>query len=132
MTLTLLMLDVEVLPRILRRRSAVPVDLSPGTMTAHGSIRLDSGYPFDDILCLRESASRRGDSCSYTDGLSEAARGPDPERDMLGAGPLADIFQDVCIRGAGTIAQSVFARVDQFRSGWPPADDATALIVTVR
>ena len=92
------------------------------------------GFPFDDIQFHSEQVQvTHGDSfLFYTDGLSDAARGPDSDRDVLGAKPLAEIFGDLCTRGSTGIADGVFTGVEQFQSGWPLGDDATALVVRVR
>ena len=68
----------------------------------------------------------------YTDGLSDAAQGPDPERDSLGVDGLGTILADVCAARTDRIADSVFAAVDAYRGGWPAEDDATALVVSLR
>jgi serine phosphatase RsbU (regulator of sigma subunit) len=92
------------------------------------------GYPFGGVpfrtqsLCLSP-----GDVLLfYTDGLSDAARGPDPERERLGAEGLAGVLSDVCASGATGIADRVFEAVERYRAGWPVEDDATALVARMR
>jgi serine phosphatase RsbU (regulator of sigma subunit) len=68
----------------------------------------------------------------YTDGLSEAVRGPDPERDTLGVDRLSVLFADLCAASSIDIADGVFRGVQEFRSSWPAEDDATALTVRMR
>ena len=92
------------------------------------------GYPFGGVSFQSESISMaHGDTLLfYTDGLSDAARGPDQEHDTLGADGLAAIFTSACAdRGPG-IAEAVCAGVERYRAGWPVEDDATAFVVSVR
>jgi serine phosphatase RsbU (regulator of sigma subunit) len=92
------------------------------------------GYPFGGVPFHSENlALVSGDVLLfYTDGLSDAAQGPDPERDWLGVDGLGTILADVCAARADRIADGVFEAVDAFRGGWPAEDDATALVVTLR
>ena len=136
MTLTLLILDVDSLtadfavggppcPLIYRQGSCRPL-----------TDRLDwtLGYPFEGIAFHSETVSvTQGDTfLFYTDGLSEAVRGPDPELDTLGVERLSVLFADLCAARSSGIADGVFRGVEEFRSSWPAEDDATALIVRVR
>ena len=68
----------------------------------------------------------------YTDGLSEARKGPDPSGDMLRSEGLADLFLDICRNRENEILLPLFVAVDGFRRGYPAHDDATALLVQVR
>ena len=93
MTLTLMILDVESLtadfavggppcPLVYRHGSCGPfTDCFDWTL----------GYPFEGIAFHSETMSvMHGDTfLFYTDGLSEAVRGPDPERDTLGVDRLS-------------------------------------------
>jgi serine phosphatase RsbU (regulator of sigma subunit) len=92
------------------------------------------GYPFGGSSFQSESMPvARGDTVFfYTDGLSDAARGPDPEHDTLGAGGLATILTNACATSGAGIADAVCAGVEQYRAGWPVEDDATAFVVSVR
>ena len=92
------------------------------------------GYPFDGISFVSETIPvTPGDTfLFYTDGLSEAARGTDRDRDMLGVERLSAIFSGLCESNSSSIADGVFAGVQAFRGSWPAEDDATALIVQVR
>ena len=92
------------------------------------------GYPFDGISFVSETIPvTPGDTfLFYTDGLSEAARGTDRDRDMLGVERLSAIFSGLCESNSSGIADGVFAGVQAFRGSWPAEDDATALIVQVR
>ena len=136
MTLTLMILDVE----------SLTADFAVGgppcpLLYRHGSCgpltdRFDwtLGYPFEGIAFHSETMSvMHGDTfLFYTDGLSEAVRGPDPERDTLGVDRLSVIFARLCGASSSGIADGVFRGVQEFRSSWPAEDDATALIVRVR
>lgn len=92
------------------------------------------GYPFGELPFRTESLSLTpGDVLLfYTDGLSDAARGPDPERERLGVEGLASVLSEVCAAGATGIADRVFEAVEGYRAGWPVEDDATALVVRIR
>ena len=68
----------------------------------------------------------------YTDGLSEAVCGPDPDTDTLGVERLAAMFAEVCATPRTAIADALLARVDGFCGGWPAHDDRTALVVGLR
>jgi|GEM_PF-2402165 len=67
----------------------------------------------------------------YTDGLSEARRGPDARADVLGAAGLVEIFRDLCRNRTPELLNALFAAVDGFRRGYPRQDDATALLVRI-
>jgi sigma-B regulation protein RsbU (phosphoserine phosphatase) len=93
------------------------------------------GYPFDGMPFQSQDMSlTHGDVLFfYTDGLSDASRGPDSDRDTLGDDGLATIVCDArALRGPDGLADRVFRGVEQYRAGWPAEDDATALVVTVR
>jgi len=136
MTLTLLILDIE------SRTADFAVGGPPCPLVySQGSCRplthrlgWTLGYPFEGITFESETiAVTRGDTfLFYTDGLSEAVRGGDRERDMLGVDGLSAIFSDLCESNSNGIADGVFSGVQAFRGSWPAEDDATALIVQVR
>lgn len=92
------------------------------------------GYPFDGIVFSREVVPLvPGDTLLfYTDGLSEAVCGPDPDTDTLGVERLAAMFAEVCATPRTAIADALLARVDGFCGGWPAHDDRTALVVGLR
>ena len=74
-----------------------------------------------------------GDSILFfTDGLSEARKGPEPPVDMLGVGGLSDIFRGIRRNRSREVLAPLFVAVDGFRRGYPAHDDATALLVHVR
>jgi len=136
MTLTLLVLDLDSLT------AEFSVAGPPCPLLYHGGrcrpvtpqFGWTLGYPFDDIQFSSETVQvTHGDAfLFYTDGLTDAERGPSPPQDMLGAERLAEMFSDLCVRGSAGIADGLFTRVEQYRSGWPFTDDATALVVRVR
>jgi serine phosphatase RsbU (regulator of sigma subunit) len=136
MTLTLLVLDLDSLtaefsvaglpcPLLYRGGQCRPVTPQFGWTL---------GYPFDDIQFSSETVQvTHGDAfLFYTDGLSDAERGPGPQQDVLGAERSAEMFSDLCVRGAPGIADGLFTRVNQYRPRSPCEDDATALVVRVR
>ena len=67
----------------------------------------------------------------FTDGLTEARKGPDPQKDMLGMEGLQGIYQDICRNQAGQVLDTVFLAVDGFRRGYEAKDDATGLLLYV-
>jgi sigma-B regulation protein RsbU (phosphoserine phosphatase) len=67
----------------------------------------------------------------FTDGLTEARKGPDPQKDMLGMEGLQGIYQDICRNQAGQVLDTVFLAVDGFRRGYEAKDDATGLLLLV-
>ncbi len=87
----------------------------------------DNGYRED---CMDLASGDR--MLFYTDGLSDARKGPDPSGDMLGPRGLADLFLDICRNRENEILPTLFLAVDGFRRGYPAHDDATALLVKVR
>jgi serine phosphatase RsbU (regulator of sigma subunit) len=136
MTLTLLTLDLNSLsaefavagppcPLLYRNGCCTPLTTQFGWTL---------GYPFGGISFQSESIPlAHGDTLFfYTDGLSDAARGPDLEHDTLGAEGLATILTNACAAGGAGIADAVCAGVEQYRAGWPVEDDATAFVVSVR
>jgi sigma-B regulation protein RsbU (phosphoserine phosphatase) len=136
MTLTLLILDLSSFtaefsvggppcPLLHRNGRCVPLTTQPGWTL---------GYPFGGVSFQSESLPlAHGDTLLfYTDGLSDAARGPDLEHDTLGADGLATILTNACAAGGPGIADAVCAGVEQYRAGWPVEDDATAFVVSVR
>lgn len=136
MTLTLLILDVESgtaafavggppCPLVYSQGSCRPLTQRPGWTL---------GYPFEGMSFESEtiSVTRGATFLFYTDGLSDAARGPAWERDTLGVDRLSAIFSDLCTSNANAIIDGVFRGVQAFRGSWPVEDDATALIVQVR
>ena len=136
MTLTLLILDIESMnvhfsiagppcPLIYREGRCSPLTTQFGWTL---------GYPFHDIPFDDQHLQvERGDVLLfYTDGLSDAGRGVEPEVDRLGSDRLAKMFEDLCAAGAAKTVDDVFKRVEDYRSGWPLEDDATALVVTLK
>ena len=67
----------------------------------------------------------------FTDGLSEARKGPKLPDDMLGAAGLVMMLEQLCQGGPSEILPPLFQAVDSFRQGYPAQDDATALLVHV-
>ncbi len=93
------------------------------------------GYGFGGEQAYREERVEllRGDSILFfTDGLSEARRGPKPPADLLGVDRLSDMFQGLCEDRSREMLPPLFRAVDDFRQGYPAHDDATALLVSVR
>jgi sigma-B regulation protein RsbU (phosphoserine phosphatase) len=136
MTLTLMVLDLET--RSAEFAVAGPPcpliwrDGRSSVLTSQAGWTL--GYPFADGDFQSESlAIQKGDVLFFfTDGVSDATCGPDPDNDALGTDGLTKIFGDVCAADTARIADRVCAAVDRFRAGRPAEDDATALVVTVR
>jgi serine phosphatase RsbU (regulator of sigma subunit) len=136
MTLTLLMLDVD------SRTADFAVGGPPCPLVYSGGscrplthrLGWTLGYPFEGIAFESETMPlTQGDTfLFYTDGLSDVARGPDREREVLGVAGLSAIFSDLCATNSNGIADGVFDGVQGFRGSWPVEDDATALIVRVR
>ena len=136
MTLTLLMLDVHSLTGELAV-AGPPCPLlyrqgrcSPSTNEYGWTL----GYPFDGVsFAGKHITLSHGDVLLfYTDGLSEIARGGDPDGETLGADGLAGILCDVVAADATGIADRVFREVEARRAGSLFEDDATALAVCVR
>jgi serine phosphatase RsbU (regulator of sigma subunit) len=92
------------------------------------------GYPFGTQPFWSETlALAPGDVLLfYTDGLSDAARGPDPDKDALGTDGLCRLLTDVCGERTAGIADAIVDRVQQYRGAWPAEDDATAMAVRLR
>ena len=92
------------------------------------------GYPFGDVPFQTDRMTlAHGDTVLfYTDGLSDAARGPDLEKDALGTEGLATIFAKACAAGGAGIADAVFDGVEEYCAGRELEDDATALVVRLR
>jgi len=136
MTLTLMVLDLDALTA----EFAVAGPPCPFLWRGGRSTVLTSqvgwtlGYPFAAGDFESETLSiRKGDIVFFfTDGVSDATCGPDPDNDALGTDGLTRIFTDVCAADTARIAERVCAAVDRFRAGRPAEDDATALVVTVR
>jgi serine phosphatase RsbU (regulator of sigma subunit) len=135
MTLTLLLLDLESLTaEFAIAGPPCPLLWRDDRCTALSSeIGWTLGYPFGGNSFQSERlAMRRGDILLFfTDGVSDAARGPDPDEDALGVDGLAKLFSDACSGERTRIAERVFGSVESFRAGWPAEDDATALVVSV-
>jgi len=135
MTLTLLMLDLDSriadfavggppCPLVYTRGSCRPLTDRVGWTL---------GYPFEGIAFESETVPlTQGDTLLfYTDGLSDVARGPDRDREVLGVARLSAIFSGLCASSSNGIADGVFRGVQEFRGSWPVEDDATALIIRV-
>src|SRR5262245_28993070 len=92
------------------------------------------GCPLDAITFVGDRVQLQpGDALLfYTDGVSDAQRGPDRENDTLDGERLSQMFAELQTARTADIAQALMKRVDQFRAGWPPEDDATAMVVGVR
>jgi serine phosphatase RsbU (regulator of sigma subunit) len=133
MTMTVLMLDVETnvatfavagppSPLLQREGSSRPLTDQCGWTLA---------YPFSGVSFQTECIQLApGDTILFfTDGLSDAARGPDLDCDLLGLDGLGHILSRVCSERGSGIADGVFAGVDVYRGTWPVDDDATALTV---
>ena len=67
----------------------------------------------------------------FTDGLSEARRGPRGDTDLLGEERLRAMFADVCRNVGRGVLGPLLTAVDGFRRGYPVQDDATALLIHV-
>lgn len=93
------------------------------------------GYGFGEEHAYHEDRVELagGDSILFfTDGLSEARKGPDAPVDLLGVGGLSDMFQEICANRSTEKLATLFLAVEGFRRGYPAQDDATALLVHVR
>ncbi len=134
MTLMLLLLDVE----SSTAEFAVAGPPSPLLCRGGRSSPLTAdfgwtlGYPFGGVPFHSENlALLSGDVLLfYTDGLSDAARGPDPERDSLGVDGLGTILADVCadwcerhrrrsVRGRGRLSRRMAGRRRRHGAGRP-------------
>jgi sigma-B regulation protein RsbU (phosphoserine phosphatase) len=98
------------------------------------SIGWTLGYPVDDVTFASERMPVAPGTrfLLYTDGLCDAACGPNPERDVFGIDRLSATFRELCEGGSEEIGAALHARVRQYRGRWPPEDDATALVVGIR
>jgi serine phosphatase RsbU (regulator of sigma subunit) len=136
MTLTLLVLDLSSLtaefavagppcPLLWRNHQCTPLTSQIGWTL---------GYPFGgDSFTAETLQLAKGDILFFfTDGVSDAANGPDPDEDALGIDGLARIVADAAAADPTGLARRVFAEVERFRAGWPAEDDATVLVVGVR
>jgi sigma-B regulation protein RsbU (phosphoserine phosphatase) len=135
MTLTLLALDLGSLAaEIAIAGPPAPLLWRRGNATTIGSqVGWTLGYPFADSFQSENITLEKGDVLFFfTDGVSDAACGPDPDKDAIGESRLARIFSETCAAGTTRVAERLWAGVERFRSGWPPGDDSTALIVGVR
>jgi len=135
MTLILLILDTEASTAEFAIAGPPPPILWRGGETA---LLTDQpgwtlGYPFNDVAFRTERlAVSKGDTLVlFSDGLSDAARGPNPDRDILGTSGLEKIIREVCPARGETVVSALFAGVKGFRAGWPAEDDATALAITI-
>ena len=136
MTLTLLVFDVESsTAEVAVAGPPAPLLYSGGRCrTLTTEIGWTLGYPIDAVVFTAERLQlASGDVLLfYTDGISDAACGPDGEKDMLDMDHLSRLFGNLCQGRPPSIAEAVMSGVDQFRAGWPPEDDATAMVVTIR
>ncbi|QQR75682.1 MAG: PP2C family protein-serine/threonine phosphatase [Holophagales bacterium] len=66
----------------------------------------------------------------YTDGVIEASRGHDAEREEYGAERLAAAAARLRGRPAREIVDELFADIDRFTGGEPPEDDRTLVVVS--
>ena len=117
--------DSDGTPLVYTRGQCVPLSDTPGWTL---------GYPVDnpEYRTERIPMTHGMRFLLFTDGLSEAARGPDPEHHTFGMGGLVSLFQSLCEQGREPLAAALFAAVEEYRAGWPQDDDATALVVAVR
>ena len=135
MTLTLLALDLDSLAaEIAVAGPPCPLLWRSGRSTALSSqVGWTLGYPFADSFQSESLSIARGDILFFfTDGVSDAARGPDPDGDALGVDGLTRIFSETCAADTTRVTEGVWTGVETFRAGWPADDDATALVVSVR
>jgi CRP-like cAMP-binding protein len=136
MTMTLLMLDLDSnaaafavggppCPLLQRQGSSSPLT---------DQFNWTLGYPFSGVSFQTQHIQLvPGDTMLfYTDGLSDTACGPDPDRDLLGVDGLGKILSQVCSERRNGIVDGVFAGVRNYRGNWPVEDDSTALVVRVR
>jgi sigma-B regulation protein RsbU (phosphoserine phosphatase) len=135
MTLTLLALDLGSLAaEIVIAGPPAPLLWRRGSATMLGSqVGWTLGYPFADSFQSENIPLEKGDVLFFfTDGVSDAACGPDPDKDAIGVDGLARIFSQTCAAEATRVAERLWAGVERFRAGCPPGDDSTALIVGLR
>jgi sigma-B regulation protein RsbU (phosphoserine phosphatase) len=135
MTLTLLVLDVHSLAaEIAVAGPPAPLLWRSGRSTTLGSqVGWTLGYPFGDSFQSESIPLAKGDILFFfTDGVSDAARGPDADNDALGVDGLARLFSETCAADTARVAERLWTGVNRFRAGWPAGDDATALIVSLR
>lgn len=113
----------------------VPLLCRNGSIERLGDVRgplLGYGFGAEHEYQEGQAELQAGDRILfYTDGLSEARKGPDPTSDMLRTEGLAAMFQETCHSRSTGILEALFLRVDSFRQGYPAQDDATALLVRV-
>jgi sigma-B regulation protein RsbU (phosphoserine phosphatase) len=135
MTLTLLSLNLESLAaEIAVAGPPAPLLWRRGGSTTLGSqVGWTLGYPFADSFHSESVTLEKGDILFFfTDGVSDAACGSDPDKDALGVDGVARILSETCAAGTTRVAEGVWDGVERFRAGFPPGDDATALIVGLR
>ena len=135
MTLTLLAMDLDSLTaEIAVAGPPAPFLWRSGRATTlGGQVGWTLGYPFGDSFQGESISIAKGDILFFfTDGVSDASCGPDPDKDALGVDGLARIFSETCAVDTTRVAEHVWAGVESFRAGRPAEDDATALIVRVR
>ena len=136
MTLTLLVLDLNAsTAEFAVAGPPAPLLYSGGRCrTLTTEIGWTLGYPFDGVVFTGERLQLApGDALLfYTDGVSDAACGPDREKDTLDMDRLSRLFGELCQVRPPAIAEAVMSRVDQFRAGWAPEDDATVMVVGMR
>jgi len=136
MTLTLLAIDLDSLTaEVAVAGPPCPLLWRAGRATElTGEIGWTLGYPFGGDSFQSENLSmEKGDILFFfTDGVSDAARGPHPDDDALGVEGLTKLLCDTCVLDMTQVTERVWAGVESFRAGWPAEDDATALVVTVR
>ncbi len=107
-----------------------------GAVARLGSVRgpllgygLGAAHEYDEDRIALHTGDR---ILFYTDGLSEARKGPDPLTDMLRAEGLEDMFKDICSNRSTGIVESLLLAVEGFRRGYPAQDDVAALLVKVK
>lgn len=136
MTLTVMILDSS--DRTAQFTVAGPpapiVFSSGGCRTLTDRVDWTLGYPFEPVTfhCETVDVSPGDRFLIFTDGLSDAARGPDADVDSLGVEGVLRIFADVCAAGNGPITAALFDQIDTYRGAWPADDDATALVIAIR
>ncbi len=100
--------------------------------SVHGPL-LGYGFGGDHAYHEDRVVLASGDSILFfTDGLSEARKGPEAPGDLLGVGGLSEIFQGIRRNRSREVLAPLFLAVDGFRRGYPAHDDSTALLVHVR